>query len=218
MYTFFRPPLGAIAWPHERCHECWKDSHSGVRLSPQGVPLYCNAARFPTHARVSALEASPSHVAPARQDSQRLGFTPGFDARKATDTETFERLALLSREARGDGRGKATRSRGRMHDAAVMCEALSLDHETSEAIKHHVAALCERADLRRLSKSRRKPRAGAFTIATVALVCERFGVACELSYLFECVEEVTPEDYRVALSGARDWFAINLWRENRETV
>ena len=179
--------------------------------------LFCRVCGVVWHALHRLNEESES--APAEVTAnQRLGINPGFDSRDADDRARFAELARLESKTRGASDKRARNARFRVNDAATMCEALGLADEVREAVLHHVAVFAMNADLRRVAKSRARPRAEAFTIAAVALVCERFRVACDLPLLMESVAftvgpaHITTDEYRAAYAGAHSWFSRHLWR------
>lgn len=172
----------------------------------------------------NALHRAPAEAeAPSAETTanQRLGINPGFDARDAEDRERYADLARMESKVRGASDKRARNARFRVNDAATMCEALHLAHDVREAILHHVATFAMNADLRRVAKTKTRPRAEAFTIATVALVCERFGVACDLPLLFESIAftvgeaHITATEYRAAYAGAHSWYSRHLWRTSK---
>lgn len=183
--------------------------------------LYCRACGIVWERLNGAPDVDTTTLGPdAFTTAHRLGVAPGFDASDADDgVSRFIRLARAESNVRGAKDRRTSDARFRIGDAACMCETLRLPPDVREAVLHHVAALAMRADMRKLSTgSRTRPRAEAFTIATLAIVCERFNVAADVPLLFETVtftrgpERITSEEYRVAYAGAYSWYAANVWR------
>lgn len=182
--------------------------------------LFCRACGVVWHS-LHRLPDEPEPAPPEVGANLRLGINPGFDARDAEDRARFADLARMESKVRGASDKRARNARFRVNDAATMCEALALSDEVREAVLHHVAVFAMNADLRSVAKSRARPRAEAFTIATVALVCERFRVACDVPLLFEAVaftkgpRHITTDEYRAAYAGAHSWFSRHLWRTSQ---
>lgn len=185
--------------------------------------LYCRVCLVVWNRLHVAAMPADEHPHPPPPVSVRLGYEPGFDAREADDAHRFRMLAREESKVRGGSGGARQRARDRVNDAAAWCALLGLPDAVREAVLHHVSALALHADLRSLAGgSRTRPRAEAFTIATIAIVCERFRVACDVPLLFESVrfrkgpERITSEEYRIAYTASCAWYARNVWRHMTE--
>jgi hypothetical protein len=191
----------------------------------------CGAVWRSTYALEPSADIDPQNLPPTIFAQDKLGTGPGFHAADATNFRLFRKLGRLHARASSEKNPRAIRrASDRIYDAEALCAILDLPAETKAAVTFHIKIMAERADMRDLCNRLREDgkiravRSEAVTIATVALVMERFNIhrdnALEqmlASFHFNRGPPViTPEEYSVAYHACAAWFGKHLWKDGPE--
>lgn len=151
-----------------------------------------------------------------------LDADPGFDPREADNYRRFRNLARVhARHAAPMNSGRVSRACDRIYDAEALATILDLPADVRNAVVHHIRILSERADLRELSAGfRGQLRGEAVTVATVALVMERFVIdrpraldAMLDSFTLHGERLISTEEFEAAYRACAAWFGRTLWKD-----
>lgn len=154
-----------------------------------------------------------------------LDANPGFDPREANNYRRFRNLARVhARNVAPVNAGRVARACERIYDAEALATILDLPADVRRAVLHHIRLLSERADLRELAAGfRGQLRGEAVTVATVALVMERFAIdrpravdAMLDSFTLHGERLISTEEFDVAYRACAAWYGTNLWRDGPE--
>lgn len=176
-----------------------------------------------------SLDIQASDLPPTIFAPDALGGGPGFNARDAGQNFRFFRKlgrtharAVATKNVRAQQRASE-----RYYDAEALSAMLELPPDIKAAITFHIKTLSEKADMRELCNRLREDgkirsvRSEAVTIATIALVMERFNIHREgsLEQMLAAFRfnrgppVITAEEYASAHEGCQAWFGTHIWKE-----
>jgi hypothetical protein len=237
----------AVLIPVILCPECGALETAGFVGNTTGEVAVVNRDHFADHAgflycdKCGAVwrtiyelprspELDPRNLPPTIFAYDALGYGT-FHPNDAANFRLFRKLGRLhAKSATGRNPRTNRRASDRLYDAEALCALLDLPADIKAAITFHIKTLSERADMREICNRVREDgkiravRSEAVTIATVALVMERFHIQREGSldtmlgsFRFNKGPPIiTPEEYRAAYHACAAWFGAHLWRDGPE--